>query len=125
MIPKFRVWDIENTEMKYFEDYKEVSDMFSALDGDGGVYEEPMQSTGLRDINGKEIYIGDLVKCNISNDFINDCVYEIVDTGFELFLKNKFIVIYKLSLQRYIDYIEILGNIYENPELLEDDNHDK
>ena len=67
-----------------------------------------MQYTGLLDKNGKEIYEGDIITSNLKiphevKDLISFWSYDIPDE------------------QRYTKSpydIEVLGNIYENPELL-------
>lgn len=123
MIPKFRLYDIVHEEMEYFEDYRDLSYMFSGLDSDNGFYEELMQSTGLLDINGKEIYIGDLVKCDLNiNDTIDERVYEVVDNGFELILEHVFTA---WHLSECINSVEVIGNIHQNPNLLEADSHER
>lgn len=69
------------------------------------------QYTGLTDKNGKKIFEGDIVK--ISNDEIFEVKYE--DGGFTagLFLGDW-------------DYghVEVIGNIYDNPELMEVEEHE-
>ena len=123
MKPKFRLYDIVHEEMEYFEDYRDLSYMFSGLDSDNGFYEELMQSTGLLDINGKEIYIGDLVKCDLNiNDTIDERVYEVVDNGFELILEHVFTA---WHLSECINSVEVIGNIHQNPNLLEADSHER
>ena len=123
MIPKFRLYDIVHEEMEYFEDYRDLSYMFSGLDSDNGFYEELMQSTGLLDINGKEIYIGDLVKYDLNiNDTIDERVYEVVDNGFELILEHVFTA---WHLSECINSVEVIGNIHQNPNLLEADSHER
>ena len=80
---------------------------------------ELMQYTGLKDKNGKEIYEGDIVKgiafdgYNVSNGVIKfpDCSYTV-----EFKDKNArgFYYLHHIRLET----IEVIGNIYENPELV-------
>ena len=67
------------------------------------------QYTGLKDENEREIYEGDIVKHAIWGD-----VYEIMfeDGGFHVLSSYDFQTINEYPL-------EVIGNIYENPELLE------
>ncbi len=77
----------------------------------------PLQSTGLKDKNGKEIYEGDIIRYTIPEDEpVKDkriifwrediCGFQAktLDSKYMGFIQN--------------DYIEIIGNIYESPELL-------
>lgn len=71
-----------------------------------------MQSTGLTDKNGKKIFEGDIIKINkISKAIIEfkNSGFFIVEKGYNDQLLNNF-VNYKV--------IEVIGNIYENKELL-------
>ena len=73
---------------------------------------ELMQFTGLKDKNGKEIYEGDI--CRAPHDF-----------GPGGFHERQFTVKFDLASGYQWNYwdihdLEVIGNIYENPELLEE-----
>ena len=79
---------------------------------------ELMQYTGVKDKNGKEIYEGDIVK-------IDDEVYEIkwVGAGLSAVKGERRFDWWKFAKIDGGSYIpEIIGNVYENPELLEENN---
>ena len=76
-----------------------------------------MQSTGLKDKNGKEVFIGDIIKCT------RGCpheVYLVKEYGGTYI--GGMPAIYLKGIRKgyaWTEHEEILGNIYENPELLE------
>lgn len=70
-----------------------------------------MQFTGLKDKNGKEIYEGDIV---ITDNLLKYYVFFM--NGFYCLKSVKTnLVIHKIW---EMDNLEVIGNIYENPELL-------
>lgn len=86
-------------------------------------YSRLMQSTGLRDINGKLIYEGDIIKYMYYNPkrYTKWSVVFNPDT-LEFGLKDCQCIGYS-RLTRYSIFnnkVEVIGNIYENPELLKD-----
>lgn len=74
-----------------------------------------IQCTGLKDKNGKLIYEGDIVR-----DISTQTVYKVSYKKCAFYLENKEYVGYfhELSQCFSISRIEVIGNIYENPELL-------
>lgn len=114
---KYRVWNKENEEyingcdvlLKY--DGSAVSRYaLGALDTDMPVNVIIEQYTGLKDQNGKEIYEGDIVRQFDDEEYF---VVKFEYGGFLPFTAN--------MMTFDVDYCEVIGNIHENPELL--DNH--
>jgi uncharacterized phage protein (TIGR01671 family) len=114
-IIKFRYWDgceIIKWDNFFFSDMSAVTD----YSGDFSYIEQDklMQFTGLIDINGKEIYEGDII-----NSFQNDYMPTEIYWDNELCCYS--VQTYHATLQ-LIDAIdtqtEIIGNIFENPELI-------
>lgn len=126
MIPKFRAWDTTNKEM--FKDTFAITESGQVVVVDqSSVFVSPdyvfvdnlviMQSTGLKDKNGKEVFVGDIIKCT------RGCPHEVY---LEKEYGGTFIggmpAIYLKGIREGYAWTgaeEILGNIYENPELLE------
>lgn len=84
---------------------------------------ELMQSTGLKDKNGKEIFEGDI----ITNGKDVMCMKRHDTLGFYVEKKGRVEFIadcavleeFEEDTKEIADSLEIIGNIYENPELLE------
>ncbi|TKA02856.1 hypothetical protein FA950_20905 [Bacillus thuringiensis] len=78
-----------------------------------------MQYTGLKDKNGKEIYEGDIVKllhaAHEENE-IGQIIYRGDEAAFRIFTNY----LSERNLGSLVSSeLEVVGNIYENPELLE------
>lgn len=126
MIPKFRVWlpDPDVERMLRVKALVYESDKTRCVCGyayDFYLEDEDaiiMQSTGLRDKNGKEIFEGDVVDYNGRKAIVNwhgsyaSFIYRFVD---ELHKRNA--EWNPLYLAYY--HFEVVGNKFENPELLE------
>jgi hypothetical protein len=135
MIPRFRAWhktweEIGKVKRIRFDDDGNVTKVLF-VGKKFGVNEnieeiELMQSTGLKDKNGKEIFEGDIVKRYRSPFFKAEWEYQIetvVKREACLVLGKKFgknfaTISFGLPFTKN-DLLEVIGNIYENPELLE------
>lgn len=80
------------------------------------------QYTGLKDKNGKEIYEGDVVSFNLKSDnegqpnIIGYIEYQTTFSGYRIMsFKGSF------ALDYNIKDIEKIGNVYDTPELLEEE----
>ena len=125
MIPKFRAWLKKRQEMDNEIDHISWLEDELYCIGDGITYMVSaedlvlMQSTGLVDKNGKEIFEGDILDYRGRKALVRwhgsyaSFIYRFVDE-----LQNRNTEWKPL----YLAYMkcEIIGNIYENPELLED-----
>ena len=143
---RFRAWDKKNKRMLYnienaydgsgVEDEKgnEVADCYAdcfsyffPYDDDKNEEFIVEQCTSLKDKNGRLIYENDVVK--ITGDVMTiglkymDCLFQVIwsDNGFWFEMPDENDC---LGFCEYWEY-EIVGNIHENPELLEDNNASK
>ena len=128
MIPKFRAWHNELGRMM------SISDMWFNVDslGEIGLNDavmndyitvspdeiELMQSTGLKDKNGKEVFVGDIIKCT------RGCPHEVyLEKEYGGTYIGGMPAIYLKGIREgyaWTEHEEIIGNIYENKEILED-----
>ena len=122
MIPKFRAWDKTDKEMYLVDEINFNRGEFESI-GDGITFlreadeVELMQSTGLKDKNGQEVFVGDIIKCT------RGCTHEVylekeyggtyIGGMPAVYLKGL------LSGYAWTGDEEVVGNIYENPDLLE------
>ncbi|ANZ33890.1 YopX family protein [Staphylococcus carnosus] len=122
MIPKFKFWDKDE---QYF-----IKDATIVLNQDGSVegleyyhsklkylvyndisYYELIQSTGLKDKNGVEVFEGDIIDCYTEGlstvKFEHGCFGLVCNGYFEGF-------------ENVLGKLEIIGNQFEHPHLLEE-----
>ena len=127
MIPKFRAW--LKKEQKMDNEIDHISWLEDELYciGDGITYmvlaEDLvlMQSTGLKDKNGKEIFEGDILAVEAADGVI---ILKVSwDDEHALFVIKTKKFNEETALAELVDDnsypFEVIGNIYENPELLE------
>lgn len=156
MIPKFRVWDKVNKKIKqvYSIDFDEngeiqsIKDEYTKPNEVYAMFEmeyfELMQSTGLKDKNGVEIYEGDIIEFEdeaFCYPFDDEAIVEtinraqvIIDKVKGIFLEN-FMVKDSTIAKEYKYYYDlptsektiffkecsVVGNVFEDENLLEDE----
>lgn len=123
MIPKFRAWSTDKKIMAEvrtlrFTDELVETDKFVERSIEGA---KLMQSTGLLDKNGKEIFEGDILVAETDDEAVNVRIFWDEKHALFMFESKKYNEIEPLAeLVEATAYpFEIIGNVYENPELLE------
>ncbi|WP_270306052.1 YopX family protein [Enterococcus faecalis] len=120
MIPKFRAFIKKENKIRNVTTIDFTLKIIECLNGVLEYefeYVVLMQSTGLRDKNGVEIFEGDVLYYIPFESHINDSIVVFEKGSFcKKMLRNG-----KLTSVRFIDSeeYEVIGNVYENPELLE------
>ena len=125
MIPRYRAWiKTENCFADYIESIRFYINEIDLCWG--GICESDcfdfkdvilMQSTGLKDKNGKEVFVGDIIKCT------RGCLHEVyIEKEYGGTYFGGMPAVYLKDLREgyaWTEHEEIIGNIYENRELLE------
>lgn len=131
----FRAWDKKNKYMFYAGSLSGVSDFYMARHNEkiytgeefynrfSDVDYDWMQDTGAVDKNDRNIFDGDIVKCDIPlrnvfyPEYIGVVSIDLAISG-KINIRNKGCLTSEKDFIDYIGKLEVIGNIYENPELI-------
>jgi len=124
---KFRAWDEKDKVMRPVT-LIEFSNRPRVGLG-GALYDYPlMQSSGLKDKNGVELYEWDIMGCRFPNDIYKYYVIEWDNNCAGFYINgeplSKFLYEHKYAIKHirnfpdYEDTLECVGNIYENEDLI-------
>jgi hypothetical protein len=128
---KFRVWDTRDKKMSVSFTLEEFANDQDGEMGNGDFSLKNycpesenilMQYTGIKDKNGKEIYDGDIVRSIQDWDHSIEQVSAVKQITPVEWMWGCYGNI-NIAL-KYHKNTEVIGNIYENPELLENENID-
>lgn len=127
MIPRFRAWDdwrkrmsvvdriyIDTKGVRLYDDFGEYWRNFRDA--------ELMQSTGLCDKEGTEVFEGDILHHQIQKEYTFIVKY---DKEKGCWYGDGLSRTYRIKITKdFLPYYKVIGNIYENKDLLEVENED-
>lgn len=132
MIPKFRAWDKHRNEMNYkvmvgncdTDDENWTCPIIWIEERQNWLhfddYDSIMQSTGLCDKEGTEVFEGDILHHQIQKEYTFIVKY---DKEKGCWYGDGLSRTYRIKITKdFLPYYKVIGNIYENPELLEVEN---
>ncbi|MFS0954385.1 YopX family protein [Enterococcus durans] len=132
MVPKYRCWfknsGIQDAHMVEWDKLKEFVGLGRLFDDSKkSTLFTLMQSTGLKDKNGVEIFEGDVVSVSVQNgfDYLDNkvCIVKnsIGHSGLVCATVDEDLEYRIFNTELFEEYTyEVIGNIYENSELLEE-----
>lgn len=132
MIPKFRAWHHElgrmmliRTMFFFANELEELQLNDSIMNDDIPVYPdeiELMQSTGLVDKEGTEVFESDILHHQIQTEYTFIVKY---DKEKGCWYGDGLSRTYRIKITKeFLPYYKVIGNIYENKDLLEVENED-
>ncbi len=118
---KFRAWDFQENKMISWDELTSGKHPYNHLtmlrSGLGLVHFQ--QYTGLKDKNGKEIYEGDILDDGFDNALpLSMGWYEFLDGARVNCWILQYLDEHLVLTDKLLKDCEVIGNIYENPELL-------
>lgn len=117
--------DIDSGYCYIVPPYKQASTLpigFLITDGTELVIPETLcQFTGLCDKNGKRIWENDILMAHLDESYPEDTTYEAVEWGVAGWVAHEANSIDRQYLDEFdTEHFEVVGNIFDNPELLQE-----